>query len=84
MGAAFRSVAAVMSLTKLGRSGWRYFAEKIATGREDYFARSAEHGALAWQCSPSGCTCLPPHSGRPRTARPTRERPGFETRCQLC
>jgi hypothetical protein len=33
----------VMSLTKLGPSGWRYFAEEIATGREDYFARSAEH-----------------------------------------
>jgi conjugative relaxase-like TrwC/TraI family protein len=32
-----------MSLTKLGPSGWRYFAEEIATGREDYFARSAEH-----------------------------------------
>jgi len=34
-----------MSLTKLGPSGWRYFAEEIATGREDYFARSAEHPA---------------------------------------
>ena len=33
----------MMSLTKLGPSGWRYFAEEIATGREDYFARSAEH-----------------------------------------
>jgi conjugative relaxase-like TrwC/TraI family protein len=32
-----------MSLTKLSPSGWRYFAEEIATGREDYFARSAEH-----------------------------------------
>ena len=32
-----------MSLTKLGPSGWRYFAEEIATGREDYFARSGEH-----------------------------------------
>ena len=32
-----------MSLTKLGPSGWRYFAEEIATGREDYFARCAEH-----------------------------------------
>ncbi len=32
-----------MSLTKLSPSGWRYFAEEIATGREDYFARSAQH-----------------------------------------
>ena len=51
-GVAFGSVAAVMSLTKLGPSGWRYFAEEIATGREDYFARSTEHPAATsatWQ-----------------------------------
>ena len=59
-----------MSLTKLGRSGWRYFAEKIATGREDYFARS--RGAR--------CTCmavlskrmyLPASSFRAATNRPS-------------
>ena len=42
-GALLGSVSAVMSLTKLSPSGWRYFAEEIATGREDYFARAAEH-----------------------------------------
>jgi conjugative relaxase-like TrwC/TraI family protein len=31
-----------MSLVKLAPDGWRYFAEEIATGREDYYARSAE------------------------------------------
>ncbi|HEY5272597.1 MAG TPA: MobF family relaxase, partial [Acidimicrobiales bacterium] len=31
-----------MSLVKLAPNGWRYFAEEIATGREDYYARSAE------------------------------------------
>ncbi len=39
-----------MSLTKLNPSGWRYFAEEIALGREDYFARSAEYPGryLGW------------------------------------
>ena len=31
-----------MSLVKLAPDGWRYFAEEIATGREDYYAGSAE------------------------------------------
>jgi hypothetical protein len=36
----------VMSLVKLAPEGWRYFAEEIATGREDYYARSAERPGL--------------------------------------
>jgi conjugative relaxase-like TrwC/TraI family protein len=35
-----------MSLVKLAPNGWRYFAEEIATGREDYYARSAERAGL--------------------------------------
>jgi len=37
-------------LADLGRRfrkvGWRYFAEEIATGREDYYARSAERAGM--------------------------------------
>jgi len=32
----------VMSLTPMSPSAWRYYAEEIAQGREDYYARSAE------------------------------------------
>ena len=35
-----------MSLVKLAPDAWRYFAEEIATGREDYYARSAERPGL--------------------------------------
>ena len=35
-----------MSLVKLAPEGWRYFAEEIAAGREDYYARSAERPGL--------------------------------------
>jgi conjugative relaxase-like TrwC/TraI family protein len=35
-----------MSLVKLAPDGWRYFAEEIATGREDYYARSAERPGM--------------------------------------
>ncbi|HEY5320157.1 MAG TPA: MobF family relaxase, partial [Galbitalea sp.] len=35
-----------MSLVKLAPNGWRYFAEEIATGREDYYARSAERAGM--------------------------------------
>ena len=32
----------MMSLTPMAPSAWRYYAEEIAHGREDYYARSAE------------------------------------------
>jgi hypothetical protein len=32
----------MMSLTPMAPSAWRYYAEEIAQGREDYYARSAE------------------------------------------
>jgi conjugative relaxase-like TrwC/TraI family protein len=32
----------MMSLTPMAPSAWRYYAEEIARGREDYFAKGAE------------------------------------------
>jgi len=36
------SVATVLSLVPMAPSAWRYYAEEIATGREDYYALAAE------------------------------------------
>jgi len=32
----------MMSLTPMAPSAWRYYAEEIVRGREDYFAKGAE------------------------------------------
>ena len=32
----------MMSLTPMALSAWRYYAEEIAQGREDYYSKSAE------------------------------------------
>lgn len=32
----------MMSLSKMAPSGWRYYAEEVASGREDYFALSSD------------------------------------------
>ncbi len=37
-----RSAAAMMSLTPMVPLAWRYYAEEIVRGREDYFAKGAE------------------------------------------
>jgi hypothetical protein len=31
-----------MTLTKMSPSGWRYYAEEVSSGREDYYAVSSE------------------------------------------
>ena len=32
----------MMTLTKMSPSGWRYYAEEVSSGREDYYAVSSE------------------------------------------
>lgn len=68
-----------MSLVKMSPSSWRYYAEEIALGREDYYAAAAEHpgrfvgrGAAALGLSPTevsaeGLERLFGHGTDPRT-----------------
>ena len=76
----------MMSLVKMAPSAWRYYAEEVATGREDYYALGAERLGLflrAGRGVPRGRGCrrrrgLPraPLRSRPRPAkrRPPRAR----------
>jgi hypothetical protein len=71
----------VMTLTKMAPSGWRYYAEEVASGREDYYAVSSEHlgrfvgrGAIAFgleesDVSPAALEWLFGTGADPRTGK---------------
>jgi conjugative relaxase-like TrwC/TraI family protein len=71
-----------MTLTKMSPSGWRYYAEEVSSGREDYYAVSSEtlgrfvgRGAVAFglaetEVSPLALERLFGSGADPRTGQP--------------